>query len=257
MDGQRFDRLAKELAIGSNRRGFLKRIAGIAAGAAAVAVPVKASATIEAYCSSDYECDSYNNEVCKYGKCVCDNGYKDCNGSCIPEYACCSDYDCGKNETCNDYGTCECPTYDGYKVCESDGACIPEYGCCGNYDCSKNEVCDYGTCTCPTYDGYKICESDGSCVTEYGCCGDYDCSYGETCEYGICTGEEKPEEEEPKGNPPTNGEQNYSKQLARTCNAKCVRAGRKSAKQKKQRLTSKRMRGVRNSCRRRCAANSR
>jgi hypothetical protein len=219
MDGQRFDKLAKAFAEGTDRRGFLKRIAGLAAGAAAVAVPARASATIEAYCSSDYDCDSYNHEVCSsYGTCVCDYGYKDCNGACIPEYDCCSDYDCG-----------------------------------------KNEVCSYGTCECPTYDGYKICEYDGSCVPEYGCCSDYDCSYGETCEYGSCQAEDSQAPETPveTTTPPPSKEQNYSKKLARQCNAKCLRSSRQSARKKGVRFTSAKLKRARNSCRRRCAQNSR
>ena len=44
MDNEKFDKLARLLGSGSDRRGFLKRVAGIAAGAAVVSGPGRALA---------------------------------------------------------------------------------------------------------------------------------------------------------------------------------------------------------------------
>lgn len=52
------------------------------------------------------------------GTCGCEEGYKSCSGTCIPDGDCCTESDCGQNESCNG-GTCVCPN--DFKVC--DGSC--------------------------------------------------------------------------------------------------------------------------------------
>lgn len=236
MDHQRFDKLAKEFAGGSSRRGLLKRIAGIAVGAAAVAIPTKASAAIGDYCSSDYDCNSYNHEVCTYSQCVCKYGYKACDGKCIPEDHCCEE--CGYGETCQ-YGVC---------------ACDPTLGCCSADDCGYGETCQYGVCACDPTQGccsaddcgygeicqYGVC----GCDPTHGCCSADDCGYGETCQYGVCIGGGYENTPPPVKKP--------AKQLNRTCHNNCLKAGRKSAKLKSARLTKGRVTRMRNSCKARC-----
>jgi hypothetical protein len=205
MDNERFDKLARVLANGSDRRGFLKRVAGVVAGAAVVSGPGRVLAQ-----------DAVETTPLGYGEKCYVNGEDPCNGDkhlfcSIPEkydpkygydtydpkYGY---YDYGTS-TYYPYGTCDC--IDTYEY--SDGYCLytGEEGHCTGDDASTCYDFHYG------YGNYYYNYADGKYYAdkEYKTPIDtYECVY----DYCVLVEEpEKPEKPDDNGNghtpPPTNG----------------------------------------------------
>jgi hypothetical protein len=223
MDGQRFDELARRIAVGRSRRTVLRNVAGGLITLAGVSVGSRP--TRAATCSSDGDCTGC--EACIDGVCTLT-----CIGSqvcCQVEAAfacadCCSDGDCAEGQVCAD-GACvvppcatdaDCPSC---KTCNADtgvcvGGCEPGEqccagvcaGCCHDSDCgfSDDYNCVNGVCVPQTcageYDSCHsfccwglICVSDGLYCARYACQTDDDCAgvYIDDirpCILGVCTG---------------------------------------------------------------------
>ena len=137
-------------------------------------------------CIDDQQCNV--NEVCLNSICVCTEGFKECNRSCIPVDHCCLDADCKTPGTCEimpgkcnvETGACSYPPLDCSTpgVCEiNPGACNETTGLCEYkdaadlVDCGTNGIC----CT-------------GSCVEGGACCDTADCGTPAICKAVTCTG---------------------------------------------------------------------
>lgn len=209
MDGHKFDDLARRLAVGTDRRSVLKRLAaGAAAGAlglagrgAGAAPRKKASSQKVAIChatgskTNPYVLIQVSANATKQGH----GGHegdiipapKDQSGKpyCPGAGGCKDDNECGTGKTCKD-GVCECGA--GSKPCGD--ACIPEKDCCtgGQPGCPDGKECDpagSGTCkpkppTCGT--GQKPCGT--TCIAQDVCCteGQPGCAPGFHCDGGSC-----------------------------------------------------------------------
>lgn len=158
MDGTKFDKLARVFADGSDRRGFLKRIAGVAAGAAILSTPGRVLAGIKDDYACKYDDDCGKKEHCYFaedayeGYCECNEGYeRGEDGKCYRIDGCQTDDDCDatKHEFCYlaeydeyGYGTCECA--DGYYFDEKLGYCYATTPVCKtDDDCNKSWYEDY------------------------------------------------------------------------------------------------------------------
>jgi len=123
---------------------------------------------------TDNPCYSVNcvaNQECVDGSCICEQGFKDCNGACIAADGCCSNSDCTGGKLCQD-GKCkaspqtcefnqhwdleyeECSCDEGTKYCSSQNACISSKNCCAHIDCGRGERC------VPQGLGTRICLND-------------------------------------------------------------------------------------------------
>jgi hypothetical protein len=215
MDGQRFDKLARVLADGSNRRGFLKRVAAVAAGAAIVSVPGRArAADYGDTCAYDDDCTGkyqtcYIANGYDYGTCQCSDGYEPYGEHCIPVDGCFKDDECNtdKHEVCvlplnsasvTDYpvvGYCDCAV--GYTYSADKGYCWSTSvdACYAPEDCTTKYYGDY--------DKYVLYKGKYYSKDDYGYenpLPEYECVYGECVEVI-----EEPNGEEPKTDPPTSG----------------------------------------------------
>lgn len=223
MDGDRFDRLARELAKGStSRRGFLARaVAALTAGAGLSIVPAGAEAR---QCrSAGLQC--LQDETCCSGVCLppdrtgrrrcakpagatCASGTECASGSCV-DGVCCDTSCTGQCESCvlaGQVGTCTPVTGAppaGKPACAGSGACSGacdgvhgetcaypgEAITCGSPTCSNSDarinVCDgAGSCQAKTTDcGLYAC-SGGACKTT--CANDGDCLGAAYCDAGVC-----------------------------------------------------------------------
>lgn len=148
MDGRRFDGIARDWALGLDRRSALRVLAAVLlTGWKAGRVTGTASAqdTLDTVCSSNADCraripDQCVRAHCWRGRCAyaairCAAGYHCCgNGRCCedapePLPGCLSDADCGTSDPCV-LSRCE----DG--LCVSIVVdCVPGYVCCGNAEC--------------------------------------------------------------------------------------------------------------------------
>jgi hypothetical protein len=123
------------------------------------------SACVEAEgaCCTIADCNSRNHEQCDVGshRCACADGFKQCNGQCIADSACCSSTDCGSGKVCNtaSHG-CECDA--NSKMC--NGTCISKTACCAATDTGSS--CRDGSTS-------GVCSSSGRCVE---CAEESDCT---------------------------------------------------------------------------------
>ncbi|KAK4209821.1 hypothetical protein QBC37DRAFT_377684 [Rhypophila decipiens] len=106
--------------------------------------------------------------ICVNGKCVCEEGYVECDGECAES----DDYNCGKcGRECKDTSQCvnnkcKCGAHELY----CDHECIPETTdhcgkcskqCDESFDCVNHEcTCADPPCSCPA--NHPLC--DGECV---------------------------------------------------------------------------------------------
>jgi hypothetical protein len=149
MDSNRFDDLTRTLATTTSRRGFLKTLAGGAAGALLAAFGVGEAAAKDCkkagqLCKNTKECCS---GICYNGTCVsaCPSGSKPCNGTCIPNSQCCNGA-CPTGQTCRGGQCVNCAPDEAHvdscdsslccsgimltsPGCSSGGTCCPESGC--------------------------------------------------------------------------------------------------------------------------------
>ena len=120
-------------------------------------LPVEKQIEIEAKVVSvdackDITCDA--NEHCEDGRCICNPGYKECNGECIQNSACCTENDCKSDESCRGH-TCipdNCKVNEEFNVdknkcvcdknslyCAVQNKCIPKDNCCMHHECSNSD----------------------------------------------------------------------------------------------------------------------
>jgi len=143
-------------------------------------LPIEKQIEIEAKVTSveacmNVECGS--NSKCVDGKCVCNEGYKKCNGECILNDDCCTENDCGARESCRDHkcipDNCKVnEKYDSEKnkcVCDADSKycatqhkCIPKKNCCMHAECDSDYRCtetNYLVTICISGEDKKQCKS--------------------------------------------------------------------------------------------------
>jgi len=116
----------------------------------------------------DLECSE--NSYCVSGECVCDTGFKMCNGECLKDNLCCDSGDCDIGEICENnicikhvcafnqvYDTDKekCVCNDNSKWCSQQNKCIPRASCCVHADCSNDYACSN------TFFMAMVCINDG------------------------------------------------------------------------------------------------
>lgn len=122
-------------------------------------LPIEKRIEIEAKVTSVEECMNVacgSNSRCIDGDCVCNEGYKDCNGECILEKDCCTEDDCETDESCRDHmcipdncgvneefdtakQKCDCDEDSVY--CAAQRKCIPKDNCCTHAGCDSDYRC--------------------------------------------------------------------------------------------------------------------
>lgn len=122
-------------------------------------LPVEKKLEVEANINSAEACMNVvcgSNSKCENGKCICNEGYKKCNGECILNQDCCTEDDCASSERCRNH-TCipnncrlnevidpvknECVCDDDSKYCSMQKKCIPNDNCCMHADCESDYRC--------------------------------------------------------------------------------------------------------------------
>jgi hypothetical protein len=132
MESIRFDRITRELANGTSRRGLFKILAGSAVAFGVASIGAPSSQAQEACADPGDECTL--NEDCCHGF-YCNNdgvcaGAAECaetGGGCDADEACCGELVCGEDRTC--------------AAPESSG---PE--CAADAECGTDEICCSGAC---------------------------------------------------------------------------------------------------------------
>lgn len=190
MDGERFDGIAKRVAVGpASRRGVLRLLVGAALGgllarvapaaakprrddepgvAAAAKPGGKGCQKVGRKCSKESR-RCCNGARCAGGRCQCQAGFRRVGQACLPLGVCVSDAECGAapGTVCRN-GACVCA--DGTKACGD--ACIDVDRCCDDDDCRGDEICLDGSCRCQV--GQKECAGN-RCLDRDLCCEEGDC----------------------------------------------------------------------------------
>ena len=211
MSSDRFDELAKQVANGTSRRDFLKRLVGVgaaatvggAAGAARAAGGGGNCATGGQNCT--------HNKCCQGYICVVDQP-NSTDRFCCPALLVCGSRCCPQGASCASGQRCLCPT-NAPTVCTGQGP-VPQVGICTNLNTDVNncgscghqcpdkahatKACVNKTCVYTCESGYASCngpvtETDGNgCETNLqtdeencGRCGNQ-CPTGATCTNGVC-----------------------------------------------------------------------
>ncbi|MBW3001619.1 hypothetical protein KY338_00495 [Candidatus Woesearchaeota archaeon] len=122
-------------------------------------LPIEKKLDVEAKITSAEACMNVvcgSNSQCENGKCICNEGYKKCNGECILTQDCCTEDDCDSGESCRDHkcipDNCklnevpdpakrECVCDDNSKYCAMQKKCIPKENCCMHADCESDCRC--------------------------------------------------------------------------------------------------------------------
>jgi len=184
MDHERFDRLARHLATGANRRGILK---GLVGGATAVVAGgalrqrTMAEETAPAFCNEFHPCTDPNVATCgttgaTANRCCrttigmyCDADANIGNACCDPKYVCAAGTtweNTGGGNPPDPTKGCQCAT--GYVTC--GGTCINESHCCTN----EQPGCPSGqTCTTDSNGHYTCTAIPVECVAVGGTCNQY------------------------------------------------------------------------------------
>ena len=140
MDQERFDELAKTLASGQSRRGFLKGVTGTAIGGLLASVGLgKAVAAPPA--GKPSKCYGENSR--------CTNGKQCCSGTCT-------------NRTCAPVDLCVNVTCIPTNVCFTAGTCDPSTGLCSQIPTPANIPCPLSG------GGTGACNGTGTCITPLG-----------------------------------------------------------------------------------------
>jgi hypothetical protein len=103
---------------------------------------------------------------CVDGTCLCLEGFRSCQGGCIPASLCCLDANCpaGTNQTCQ-AGICACALgqQDSGGVCGAEPSCLGNGALCGlNNECCSAECIGSIACNCS--------EANQPCHTTADCC---------------------------------------------------------------------------------------
>lgn len=196
MDGSRFDQLARSLVGGRTRRGFLRGLAALAAGAVAAGRAAAAACPAEQYAGSGRRC------LCRTtgrppvgGVCPCGAGQTSCDGACVDLSS--DPANCGAcgapcvpgpnvaSAACLG-GACAIVCATDYRECQ--GLCIPATSCCADSDCNDGNVCTVDICgpvsgTCFHFPIDDACTQCGSAADCGGgpCCSGRCCAPGATC----------------------------------------------------------------------------
>lgn len=182
MDGDRFDRVTRDLAIRKPRRSLLGLLAGSALGLSLLGkedVEGKKKKKKAVTLCHEGQTISVSGKAKKdhlkhgdaLGPCAsppppppgsaCAVGQKPCQGRCIPSNQCCVNSDCapGAPRCCN-------------------GTCIRPNECCGDSECPAGNVCQTGSCVCAPANicGNSCCVAPaGIPVAEIDCIGADQC----------------------------------------------------------------------------------
>ncbi len=181
MDGKRFDRATRNMAIGAPRRRVLGLLAGSALG-----LNLRGKGDVEAKKKKKKTTICHEGQTIEVsgkakkghlkhgdtlGPCAsppppppgaaCAVGGKPCQGRCIPSNQCCTNSDCapGAPRCCN-------------------GTCIRPNECCTDSECQTGNVCQAGNCVCAPANicGNSCCTAPaGIPVAEIECVGNGDC----------------------------------------------------------------------------------
>ena len=166
MDGQKFDRITRALAIGADRRAVLKGLAGSALGGALALVGAGARAAPRCR-QTDEPCQSHAQCCTQFCpnttfRCTCPvpcpgatNGPT--NNCCLGAQTCCGGQCCGGDRVC----------------CTPAGTTNQQ---CVSSLCSGGQVFDAATCKCVTVGG-----GGGACPAPRVQCGTACCQTGEIC----------------------------------------------------------------------------
>jgi len=124
------------------------------------------------------------NSVCQAGNCICDQDYKVCGSSCIPDASCCTDSDCSDDKVCKlGFCTIKEPTDDttdetnsgSDKDSSADDSDEKPLTCVSNKEKDKD-----GDCVCRK--ATRWCDVQDKCIPISACCGHSDCSGDDYCQ---------------------------------------------------------------------------
>jgi hypothetical protein len=175
MDGSRFDALARSLAGGASRRGFVGRLLGLGAGLAGIRAT--AAACPPGRVSSRGRC------LCRrtgrpptYGICPCPQGQTDTGDGrgCL---ACRADGDCDVSDGCTDHGCVNgaCAT-----TTQANGTCCPagrcQGGACASIVATLTECGGRCDCSAPECPGTPVPATLEVCGIEVTCPSCADCA---------------------------------------------------------------------------------
>jgi hypothetical protein len=177
-----FDRLAKMAAGGGSRRGFLKTLGGLLAGAFLALFPGKARADDDSD-DEDNDNDEFNKACQKYCS-ACPRKPHGVHGNCIKH---CKKF-LRKNPKGKLCGTCTvahpftgcavgatcCTPKGAAAFCTNTGTDAKNCGACGNVCPTANPNCCAGACTNTQTDANNC-----------GACG-HKCATGQKCTAGVC-----------------------------------------------------------------------
>ncbi|TXG80728.1 MAG: twin-arginine translocation signal domain-containing protein [Thermomicrobiales bacterium] len=171
MDGNRFDDIARKLAVDTSRRSFLKR-AAVAAAALASLGGASATDAARRPTPTPKPLNCPYPTVPSGAQCVCPGGTIACGPDC-----CGADSQCCDNACC--FGTCYseelcCPA--GQIVC--NGVCLAPGQCCTNDDCGPGFACVDASC---------LCQATTSCASAGLNCGAFTDDCGAIHDCGGCT----------------------------------------------------------------------
>ncbi|MBW3004506.1 DUF4318 domain-containing protein [Candidatus Woesearchaeota archaeon] len=122
-------------------------------------LPIEKKLDVEAKITSSEACMNVvcgSNSQCENGECICNDGYKKCNGECILNKDCCTEDDCDSEESCRDH------------------SCIPN-------NCKLNEVADPVKSECVCDADSKYCTMQKQCIPKKNCCMHADCESDYRC----------------------------------------------------------------------------
>lgn len=201
MDAERFDRIARILAVAPSRRDLIALALGGAAVVLSRAETASRKKGKKKKCGACGACKTCvkgrckakpdgagcgDGDICQGGVCGCDAGFEPCGGACVQS--------CSGDKTLDGSCQCACPggTQDcGGNVCQTccdDNHCGDQVcctgecrDCCDNDDCDGDRTCQGHACLCPANreDCGDVCCAVGkicadadtsSCVTGRGSC---------------------------------------------------------------------------------------
>jgi len=179
MDGQRFDAIARAMATGRSRRGFLGTLAaGVAVLAGAGRSPALAQTCNLGACQTNADCTCDLVEQCgNDGECCRPHIGVYCNPDETGSHC------CGPNYICTTPGVfpappgggCQCNTAEGFTQDPTTGTCCIANGTAGNANhpdlCCSGCVCEDGNCCDASHCQEPVCAEPGqACNACHACC---------------------------------------------------------------------------------------
>lgn len=183
MDGHRFDALVRSFASGASRRGVLKGLLGLGAGAVAGG-PLLEGEAARRPTPTPRPVTCSPPKVASGGQCVCAGGSTPCGPDCCPN----GQAECCDNACC--YGECFgeelcCPT--GRTFCAASGECCPDgWRCCPDFGCiPPGGCCEIGECETRACH-QTACGPNRTCDYTFDCGRDDECCPDDLCSEGWC-----------------------------------------------------------------------